>query len=86
MPGILWHKFEDQRVGAYLAQRAPWVILDIHGIACFTVDTLSRSCPDDLKTRYKLKELNEDCVRWSKISVASEVLKAGRDRRHGEGG
>ena len=62
MPGILWHKFEDQRVGAYLAATGAIKdsILDIHGIACFTVETLSRSCPDDLKTRYKLKELNED--------------------------
>ena len=62
MPGILWHKFEDQRVGSYLAATGAIKdsILDIHGVACFTVETLSKSCPDDLKTRYKLKELADE--------------------------
>ncbi len=62
MPGILWHKFEDQRVGAYLAATGAIKdsILDIHGIACLTVEILTKSCPEDLKGRYKLKELADE--------------------------
>jgi|MDSW01.3.fsa_nt_gb ribosome biogenesis GTPase A len=62
MPGILWHKFEDQRVGAYLAATGAIkdAVLDIHDIACFAVQTLGRIDPDYVQGRYKLKELNED--------------------------
>ncbi|MBT6177874.1 MAG: ribosome biogenesis GTPase YlqF [Deltaproteobacteria bacterium] len=62
MPGILWHKFEDQRVGAYLAATGAIkdAVIDIHDIACFAIQTLGRIDPEHIKGRYKLKELNED--------------------------
>ena len=62
MPGILWHKFEDQRVGAYLGATGAIkdAVIDIHDIACFAVQTLAGIDPDHVKERYKLKELNED--------------------------
>ena len=60
-PGILWHKFEDQRVGFYLAATGAIkdAILDIHGVASFAALTLSQQNPQALITRYKLKEVPE---------------------------
>jgi ribosome biogenesis GTPase A len=62
MPGILWHKFEDQRVGAYLGATGAIkdAVIDIHDIACFAVQTLAGIDAEHVKGRYKLKELNED--------------------------
>ena len=60
-PGILWHKFEDQRVGYYLAATGAIkdAILDLHGVAGFAALTLSQQNPAALAERYKLKEVPE---------------------------
>jgi len=62
MPGILWHKFEDQRIGNYLAATGAIkdAVLDIHGVSCFAIATLSKINPEHVKGRYKLKELHAD--------------------------
>ena len=60
MPGILWHKFEDQRVGNYLAATGAIkdAVLDIHGVSCFVVETLGKQNPNPIQARYKLKEIH----------------------------
>ena len=60
-PGILWHKFEDQRVGYYLAATGAIKdsLLDLHTVAGFAAVTLSQQNPKALAARYKLEEVPE---------------------------
>ncbi len=55
-PGILWPKFEDKRVGMYLAYTGAVKddILDTEGLACRLLETLWSRYPEALKARYKL--------------------------------
>ena len=55
-PGILWPKFEDKRVGMYLAYTGAVKddILDTEGLACHLLETLWARYPEALKARYKL--------------------------------
>ena len=58
MPGILWPKFEDQRVGENLALTGAIKddILDTEGLAALLCGRLKNSYPDLLAARYKLAE------------------------------
>ena len=58
MPGILWPKFEDQRVGENLALTGAIKddILDTEGLAVLLCKKLRALYPDLLSARYKLTE------------------------------
>ena len=61
MPGVLWPKFEDERVGQNLAITGAIrdKILDTEEIAMILAERLMTCAPDKFKARYKLKE--EEC-------------------------
>ncbi len=56
MPGVLWPKFEDQRVGENLAMTGAIKdqILDTEEIAMILCSRLMKVAPDEFMTRYKL--------------------------------
>jgi ribosome biogenesis GTPase A len=58
MPGVLWPKFEDNRVGENLAMTGAIrdKILDIEEIAMILCARLMECAPDKFMTRYKLTE------------------------------
>ena len=58
MPGVLWPKFEDQRVGENLAMTGAIKdqILDTEEIAMILCSRLMQVSPDMFMTRYKLTE------------------------------
>ena len=58
MPGVLWPKFEDQRVGENLAMTGAIKdqILDTEEIAMILCSRLMQVCPEMFMTRYKLTE------------------------------
>ena len=57
MPGVLWPKFEDQRVGRYLAYTGAIrdQIMDTEDIACTLLELLRERYPDELCARYKFQ-------------------------------
>ena len=57
-PGVLWPKFDDQKIGENLAVTGAIKddILDIETIAAILVGRLRELYPDKLMSRYKLKE------------------------------
>ena len=58
MPGILWPKFEDQRVGLKLAFTGAINddIYDREAVAVLLLETLRRAHPERLRERFKFKE------------------------------
>ena len=62
MPGVLWPKFEDQRVGENLAMTGAIKdqILDTEEIAMILCSRLMQVAPDMFMTRYKLTEGETD--------------------------
>ena len=64
MPGVLWPKFDDERIGENLALTGAIrdAILDIETLACVLCARLRYMYPDLLISRYKLTEndLSED--------------------------
>jgi ribosome biogenesis GTPase A len=58
MPGVLWPKFEDERVGQNLAMTGAIrdQILDIEEIAMLLCGRLMEVAPKDFLTRYKMTE------------------------------
>jgi len=58
MPGVLWPKFEDERVGQNLAMTGAIrdQILDIEEIAMLLCSRLMEVAPDEFMTRYKLTD------------------------------
>ncbi len=58
MPGVLWPKFDDQKVGENLAMTGAIKdqILDIEEIAMILCGRLSNSYPELLKERYKISD------------------------------
>ena len=64
MPGVLWPKFDDERIGENLALTGAIrdAILDIEGLAVVLCSRLRTLYPDLLMSRYKLteKDLDED--------------------------
>jgi ribosome biogenesis GTPase A len=61
-PGILWPKFEDERVGMCLAYTGAIKdeILDINELAEKLLTVLLSKFPDKIRARYKLEEIPED--------------------------
>lgn len=60
-PGILWPKFEDKKVGLYLAFTGAIKdeILDVNELAIKLVEVLMVRFKENLKNRYKLDEIPE---------------------------
>ena len=63
-PGILWPKFEDQKVGYRLALTGAIkdTILDLQDIAVFALQFLEKNYPDRLKKRYGFEQIPDDIV------------------------
>ena len=63
-PGILWPKFEDQRVGLYLAFCGSIrdEILDTQDLAYELIKVLETRYPEALMSRYKLDEISEETL------------------------
>jgi ribosome biogenesis GTPase A len=61
-PGILWPKFEDERVGMCLAYTGAIKdeILDVNELSESLLSVLAAKFPDKLKARYKLEEIPAD--------------------------
>lgn len=55
-PGILWPKFEDERVGLHLAYTGAVKddIMDVETLACHLMDDLAARYPTALRERYKV--------------------------------
>ncbi|MBQ8392590.1 MAG: ribosome biogenesis GTPase YlqF [Clostridia bacterium] len=58
MPGVLWPKFEEKRVGENLAITGAIkdAILDVEYIAVLLCERLKKIAPDQLMARYKIKK------------------------------
>lgn len=83
-PGVLWPKFDDQKIGENLAVTGAIKddILDIETIAAILVGRLRELYPDKLMARYKLKEgsLDEEFTNFDvleKIGRARGFLVSG---------
>ena len=61
-PGILWPKFDDERVGMNLAFTGAIKdgILDVNELAQRLLEILADKFPDKLKARYKLEDIQPD--------------------------
>lgn len=61
-PGILWPKFEDDKIAFALAFTGAIKdeIIDVEELGVRLCAVLKKYYPDSLKTRYKLNELNDD--------------------------
>lgn len=71
-PGILWPKFEDNRVGIYLAfcGSIKDEILDLPTLALELIKVLRRDYPELLLERYKL---DESCLEYEDIELLDEI-------------
>ncbi len=78
MPGILWPKFEDKRVGENLAITGAIKddILDIESIAMALVGRLRHSYPELLCSRYKLDNIKK----YEDLSDYDLLLQIGKKR------
>ena len=63
-PGVLWPKFEDEKVGLHLAFTGAIKdeIMDIEELALKLVEILQKEYPERLISRYKLDNLNESAI------------------------
>jgi len=71
-PGILWPKFEDQRVGLHLAYTGAVKdeIMDAEGLACSLMDLLARRYPKAVEERYKIA-VPETFEGWEVLELAA---------------
>ena len=82
-PGILWPKFEDERVGLHLAYTGAVKddIMDVEILACHLMDDLAARYPDMLKERYKLdispRQEGEDVVAYGYALLEQAAGKRG---------
>lgn len=73
-PGILWPKFEDNRVGIYLAfcGSIKDEILDLPTLALELIKVLRRDYPNLLLVRYKL---DDSCLEYEDIELLDEICR-----------
>lgn len=73
-PGILWPKFEDQRVGTILAITGAIndEILDKNELACELIKILRETNEKALTDRYKI-EINEDDENWQVLEKIGQA-------------
>lgn len=63
-PGILWPKFEEEKVAYNLASLTAIKeeVLPIEKVVCYIIETLYKYYPNILFERYNVKELDEDFI------------------------
>ena len=73
-PGILWPKFEDNRIGIYLAfcGSIKDEILDLPTLALELIKVLRRDYPELLLERYKL---DDECLAYEDIELLDEICR-----------
>lgn len=73
-PGILWPKFEDNRVGIYLAfcGSIKDEILDLPTLALELIKVLRRDYPNLLLERYKL---DDSCLEYEDLELLDEICR-----------
>ena len=73
-PGILWPKFEDNRVGIYLAfcGSIKDEILDLPTLVLELINVLRRDYPNLLLARYKL---DDSCLEYEDIELLDEICR-----------
>ena len=78
-PGILWPKFDDERVGILLACTGAIKddILDVETLGCKLMELLSVQAPQTIVDRYSVSIPEEEC-RFSRLRAASAGRKAAR--------
>lgn len=82
-PGILWPKFEDERVGLHLAYTGAVKddIMDMETLACQLMDDLAQRYPEALKDRYKVeippREEGQDPVAYGYERLKEAAAKRG---------
>lgn len=61
-PGVLWHKFDDEETGLYLAMTGAIKdeILEIENLATLLADYLRLAYPELLEKRYKIEVANKE--------------------------
>ena len=81
-PGILWPKFEDERVGLHLAYTGAVKddVMDVETLACRLMDDLAGRYPDALLQRYKL-EVPEKTEVQDAVAYGYELLQAAAAKR-----
>lgn len=81
-PGILWPKFEDERVGLHLAYTGAVKddIMDVETLACRLMDDLARRYPRALAERYRL-EVSPKGTEQDSVAYGYELLRAAAERR-----
>ena len=81
-PGILWPKFEDERVGLHLAYTGAVKddVMDVETLACRLMDDLAQRYPGALAQRYGLEALprQED---QDPVAYGYELLELAAQRR-----
>ena len=82
-PGILWPKFEDDRVGLHLAYTGAVKddIMDVETLACHLMDDLAKRYPQALEERYKVapapRQEGEDVVAYGYELLRAAAAKRG---------
>ncbi len=82
-PGILWPKFEDERVGLHLAYTGAVKddIMDVETLACHLMDDLALRYPRALEERYKIapnpRQEGEDIVAYGYALLQDAAAKRG---------
>lgn len=81
-PGILWPKFEDERVGLHLAYTGAVKddVMDVETLACRLMDDLAGRYPDALFQRYKI-ETTEKPEGQDAVAYGYELLQAAAAKR-----
>jgi len=73
MPGVLWPKFEDKKVGENLAITGAIkdAVVDIEELACILCSRLRELYPNELATRYKLGDMSQydDLDAWELLQA-----------------
>jgi ribosome biogenesis GTPase A len=80
-PGILWPKFEDQKVGLKLAVTGAIkdAILNLDDVAVYALKYLGEHYPERMKERFGINEVPDDVVElFDKIGL-SRGMKQGRE-------
>lgn len=82
-PGILWPKFEDERVGMNLAftGAVKSEVLDTETLGCYLMAYLAAEYPQALLTGYKLPALPDRENGESDVAYGYRLLEAGGRRR-----
>lgn len=79
-PGILWPKFEDQKVGMKLAVTGAIkdTLLNLQDLTIYSIKFLEKAYPERLKEQYHLDRVPEDVVEmFDHIGVLRGCLMAG---------